>query len=188
MASVPDRVTCPIVRIDTNQGVIRLPFCMQWPGHVPGGQVYGQPIMGPTDIDARWTHPDAISKVLKADGADSILRSAFKPVDFLEKPQLEGPFCLVGIQSAQSSALPIKRNMVTGDIFASARLRDILHENAFSARMSAGRITEIQAGQRVLEGRCGLMWRTNGAAITAVLDEGQFEFQLLQKFTRLVGH
>jgi hypothetical protein len=27
---------------------------------------------GPTDIDAKWTHPDAIAKALKADGANSI--------------------------------------------------------------------------------------------------------------------
>jgi arylsulfatase A-like enzyme len=27
------------------EGGIRLPFCMQWPGHVPGGQVYREPIM-----------------------------------------------------------------------------------------------------------------------------------------------
>jgi len=62
---------------------------------------------------------------------------SFKPVDFLVKPDLERVFCLAGIQSGESSTLLVKRNMVTWDIFALAQLRDIPHENAFGARMSA---------------------------------------------------
>jgi len=120
----------------------------------------------------------------------AVLRNgfSFKPLDFLVKPQLECPFRLVGIQGGDSSATPIQRNMVTRDILAFARLRNVLHEHAFSAGASACRITEIQAGGRVLEGRCGFMWRANGAAVTAVLKEGQFESQFLQKFELLVGH
>ena len=45
---------------------------------------------------------------------------SFKPVDFVVKPPLEGLFCLGGIQSGDSSALPIKRNMVAGDLFVLA--------------------------------------------------------------------
>jgi hypothetical protein len=52
------------------------------------------------------------------------------------KPPLENLFGLGGIQGGDSSALLIERNMVTRDIFAFARLGDVLHENAFSARMS----------------------------------------------------
>ena len=83
---------------------------------------------------------------------------------------------------------PIQRNMVARDIFAFARLGDVLHENALRTRVSTRRIAEIQASQRVLEGRRGFVWRTNGAPVAAVLDEGQFEFQLLQEFALLVGH
>ena len=32
------------------------------------------------------------------------------------------------------------------------------------------------------------MWRTNRATVSAVLDEGQFEFQFLQKFALLFRH
>ena len=61
---------------------------------------------------------------------------SFKPVDFVAKPPLEDLFGLRGIQSGDSSALLIERNMVTRDIFVFARLGDVLHENAFSARMT----------------------------------------------------
>jgi hypothetical protein len=62
---------------------------------------------------------------------------SFKPVDFVPKPPLEDFLGLGGIQSGDGSALPIERNMVTRDIFGFARLGDVLHENAFSARMTA---------------------------------------------------
>jgi len=61
---------------------------------------------------------------------------SFEPVDFVAKPPLEDFFGLGGIQSGDSSALLIERNMVTRDIFAFVRLGDVLHENTFSARMS----------------------------------------------------
>jgi len=61
---------------------------------------------------------------------------SFKPVDFVAKPLLENLFGLGGIQSGDSSALLIERNVVTRDIFASARLGDVLHENAFRAGMT----------------------------------------------------
>jgi hypothetical protein len=32
------------------------------------------------------------------------------------------------------------------------------------------------------------MWRTDRATVSAVLDEGQFEFQFLQKFALLFRH
>ena len=32
------------------------------------------------------------------------------------------------------------------------------------------------------------MWRTNRPTVSAVLDEGQFEFQFLQKFALLFRH
>ena len=60
----------------------------------------------------------------------------FQPGDFEAKPLLEeifGPGC---IQSGDGPALLIERYMVTRDIFAFVGLRDVLHENAFSARMS----------------------------------------------------
>jgi hypothetical protein len=78
--------------------------------------------------------------------------------------------------------------MVTGDMFALVQFRDIPNQNAFRARMRTRGIAEIQTGERVLEERGGFMWRTNGAAVSAVLDEGQLEFQLLQEFAILVGH
>jgi len=61
---------------------------------------------------------------------------SFKPVDFVPEPPLENLFALAGIQTGDGSALLIKRNMVTRDIFALARLGDVLHENAFRARMT----------------------------------------------------
>ena len=61
---------------------------------------------------------------------------SFKPGDFVAKPPPEDLFGLGGIQSGDSSALLIERNMVTRDIFAFVRLGEVLHENAFSARMS----------------------------------------------------
>jgi len=60
----------------------------------------------------------------------------FKPVDFLAKPPFENLFALGGIQCSDSSALLIERNMVTRDIFAFTRLGNVLHENAFRARMT----------------------------------------------------
>ena len=60
----------------------------------------------------------------------------FKPVDFVAKPPFEGLFGLGGIQSGDGSAVLIERNMVARDVFAFARLGDVPHENAFSARMS----------------------------------------------------
>ena len=61
---------------------------------------------------------------------------SFKPGDFVAKPALEDFFGPGGIQSGDSSTLLIERDMVTRDIFAFVGLRDVLHENAFSARMS----------------------------------------------------
>ena len=62
--------------------------------------------------------------------------SSFKPVDFVAKPPLEDLFASAGIQSGDGSALLIERNMVTRNIFALAGLGNVLHENAFSARMT----------------------------------------------------
>jgi hypothetical protein len=59
----------------------------------------------------------------------------FKPADLDAKPPLEDLFGLGTLQSGDSSVLLIERNMVTRDIFVFARLGDVLHENAFSARM-----------------------------------------------------
>src|ERR1039457_5860592 len=107
-------------------------------------------------------HKPAQSDDTKSGGQSVLNREfSFKPVDFVAKPPLEDLFGLGGIQSGDRSARRIERNMVTRDIFALARLGDVLHENAFGARMSTRRIAEIQAGQRVLERRCGFTWRRN---------------------------
>ena len=94
---------------------------------------------------------------------------SFKPADFVAKPPLEDVFGLGGIQSVDSPALPIERNMVARDIFVLAGLGNVLHEHAFTTGMRTRRIAEIQAGQRILEGRCGLVWRTNRATGAANL-------------------
>jgi len=61
---------------------------------------------------------------------------SFKPVDFLAKPPFENLFGLCGIESSDSSALLIERNMVIRDLFAFARLGNVLHQNAFRAGMT----------------------------------------------------
>lgn len=63
-------------------------------------------------------------------------RLPLKLGDFVAKPPLEGLFALGGIQSGDGSAFLIERDMVTRDVFAFVGLRDVLRENAFSARMS----------------------------------------------------
>jgi hypothetical protein len=79
---------------------------------------------------------------------ESVLNGEFslKPVNFVAKPLLEDLFAFGGIHGGDSSALGIQRNVVARHIFAFARLGDVLHKNAFSARMSAERIAKIQAG------------------------------------------
>jgi hypothetical protein len=79
---------------------------------------------------------------------ESVLNCEFslKPVNFVAKPLLEDLFAFGGIHGGDSSALGIQRNVVARHIFAFARLGDVLHKNAFSARMSAERIAKIQAG------------------------------------------
>ena len=61
---------------------------------------------------------------------------SFKPADFAAKPPLEDLFGLAALQSSDSSALRIKRNMVTRDIFVFASVWDVLHENALGAGMT----------------------------------------------------
>ena len=99
----------------------------------------------------------------------------------MAKPLLEGLVGLGGSQRGDSAFLLIERNMMTGNVLTFAGLGDVLHETAFSTGMSACRIAKIQAGQRVLERRRCFMRRTNRTAVSAVRDEGQFEFQFLQK-------
>jgi len=77
---------------------------------------------------------------------------------------------------------------VARDIFVLAGLGNVLHEDTFTTGMRTRRVAEIQAGKRVLERGCGFLWRTNRATVSAVLDEGQFEFQFLQKFALLFRH
>src|ERR1035441_2444955 len=80
--------------------------------------------------------------------SQSALTSEFslKPGDFVSKPPLEDLFALGGIQGGDRSVLRIQRNMVTRYIFGFAGLGNVLHESAFSARITAKRIAEIQAG------------------------------------------
>jgi hypothetical protein len=106
--------------------------------------------MGATPHQRRPNPPPSCSREL-----------SFKPADFAAKPLLEDLQALTFIQSSDGSALLIEWDVVARNIFASIRLRDVLHENTFTARMTTQRISEIQAGERVLEGRCGLVWRTN---------------------------
>jgi hypothetical protein len=86
-----------------------------------------------------YTAADPTRSLLSCNTARQLVLNSefcFKPVDFVAKPPLEDLFALGSIQSGDSAALLIERNMVTGDIFAFARLGDVLHENALGARMS----------------------------------------------------
>ncbi len=63
--------------------------------------------------------------------SQSVRKNGFSlnSVDFLVKPQLEGLLCLAVLESGESSAVRIKRNMVTGDMFALVQFRDIPNQN-----------------------------------------------------------
>jgi len=100
----------------------------------------------------------------------------FKPVNFSSEPLLQNLLALARIEGRYRSAFMIEWNMVTRNIFGFAGLWNILPEDALPARMAPQRIAKVQAGERVLERRCGLVRRTNRPAVSAVLNEGQFEF------------
>jgi len=68
---------------------------------------------------------------------------SFKLTDFVTKPLLEDLLALARIQSGDCSAFLIQWNMVARDVFAFTGLGNILHKNAFTARMSTQRIAEI---------------------------------------------
>jgi arylsulfatase A-like enzyme len=62
------------------EGGIRLPFCLQWPGHVPGGQVYRQPVMS-FDLMATFAAQAGaeLPKDREYDGVDLIPYLTAKP-------------------------------------------------------------------------------------------------------------
>src|ERR1019366_5124053 len=85
----------------------------------------------------------------------------FEPVDFAAEPLFDCLLTLAWIQVGDRSTFLIERNVVTRNVFGLAGLWNVLHEDALIARMTPKWITEIQAGERILERRCGFVWRTN---------------------------
>jgi hypothetical protein len=78
--------------------------------------------------------------------------------------------------------------MVAGNILVSGRFRNEINEHALGAGVRALRVAEIHAGDGVLERGGRLLRGVHGAAVTALLEEIEFELEDFENVAIVTGH